>query len=160
VVPKTYIEKQITFFQSFGLQPIAFEVAPKSIARVALDNKPNKTSMVVHFMKKKVGIYIVSGGVVCFTSTVSKTVTVVQEVSHTFEYWKSKTDSRINEIVLVGMGALDYEAKQDGGISIENCPVGVADTWRNAFDVDVYIPPMSRLESLGYIVVAGLALDS
>ena len=160
VVPKTYIEKQIDFLQSFGLSPVAFEVAPKSIARIALSNKPDKTSMVVHFMKNKTGIYIVAGGVVCFTSTVPNTANISQEINHTFEYWKSKTDARINEIVLTGTGALDYEAKQFGAISVEDCSVSVANTWNNAFDIDSYLPPMPKSESLEYIVVAGLALDS
>ena len=159
VVPKTYIEKQIEYLQSVGLSPVAFEVAPKSIARVALNNEPNKTSMVVHFMNEKTGIYIVSGGVVCFTSTIVSSSPISDEINHTFEYWKSKTDAKIDEIVLCGKGALKYESGLMNTISVEKCPVVVANTWRNAFDIDKYVPHMSRDESLDYIIVAGLALE-
>ena len=159
VVPSTYVEKQIELLRGLGLSPVAFEVVPKSIARVALDNEPNKTSMIVHFMNNKTGIYIVSGGVVCFTSTVASSVPISESINHTFEYWKSKTDARIHDIALSGKGALKYESSLADSISVENCPVVIANTWKNAFNIDTYVPPLSRDESLDYIVVAGLALD-
>ncbi len=160
VVPKTYIDKQIEFLQSLGLQPVTFEVAPKSIARAAIDNQADKTSLIVHLMKNKTGLYVVSGGVICFTSTAANNVTLAEEVKHTIEYWKSKTDAMINKVILTGTGAIQYETKQLDSIFATNCPVSVANTWQNAFDIDSYIPPLSRQESMDYVIVAGLALDS
>ena len=65
----------------------------------------------------------------------------------------------IDEIILSGSKALAIESKLRGSLSIEGCPVTVADAWANAFEVDSYIPSISRSDSLDYIVVAGLALD-
>ena len=162
VVPRTYVEKQIDLLGNVGLSPIAFEVAPKSIARAAMKNIPGKTSMVVHIMENKIGIYIVSGGVVCFTSTfdVSNDEALSKEIDHTYEYWLSRSGIHVNEIVLAGRKGLEYESGLASRLSFQNCPVTIANTWLNAFELESYVPKMSKLESLDYIVVAGLALDS
>jgi len=172
VVPKTYIEKQISLLHSVGMLPIAFEIVPKSIARVALTNDPKKTGVVVHIMKKKTGIYVVSGGVVCFTSTASwgsmtensnardEMSILSREIMHTVEYWSSKSGAHIDSIVLVGEKAVEYSPRLAVAIEYENCSVTVANAWLNVFDLNEYIPPMSRPISLEYVVAAGLALDS
>jgi Tfp pilus assembly PilM family ATPase len=166
VVPRTYIDKQVSLLQKSGVLPIAFEVVPKSIARAALKNSPGKTSMIVHVMKNKTGIYLVSSGVVCFTSTVvwgsspDYVELLSQEISHTFTYWSSKSGSRIDEIVLAGSKSLEYRSRLASTTSVEGRPVTIVDVWRNVLDIESYIPPISMKDSLDYVVVAGLAIDS
>jgi len=71
VVPKVYIENVVRILRKSGLSPIAFEVVPKSIARAVLPYGSLSTVMIVNIMNNKTGIYIVCGGVVCFTSTIA-----------------------------------------------------------------------------------------
>ncbi|MEN9524345.1 MAG: type 4 fimbrial biosis protein PilM, type pilus assembly protein PilM, partial [Candidatus Parcubacteria bacterium] len=71
VVPRTYVEHYVTLLKSAKVVPVAFEVAPKSIVAACIPMHSTDTNLVVHVMKKKTGLYIVSEGVVCFTSTIS-----------------------------------------------------------------------------------------
>ncbi len=162
VVPRTYVEKQISLLQSVGLSPIAFEVVPKSIARVALDNDPKNTSMIIHVMKNKTGIHIVSEGVVCFTSTVilGDGKSLFQQIENTVKYWSSHLGAMINNVVLAGSSAEQYEEGIPSAlVGIQNCSVTIVNTWRNALNLELYTPPVSKFDSLDYVVVAGLALD-
>ena len=162
VVPRTYVEKQISLLESVGLSPIAFEVVPKSIARVALDNDPKNTSMIIHVMKNKTGIHIVSEGVVCFTSTVilGDGKSLFQQIENTVKYWSSHLGAMINNVVLAGSSAEQYEEGIPSAlVGIQNCSVTIVNTWSNALNLELYTPPVSKFDSLDYVVVAGLALD-
>ncbi|MEI8327532.1 MAG: hypothetical protein WCG02_00135 [Candidatus Taylorbacteria bacterium] len=176
VVPRTYIEMQISILQKVGVLPIAFEVVPKSIARAALQNTLGKTSMIIHIMKHKTGIYIVSNGVVCFTSTVANKISVMgqpvagptdsfiellsREISHTLTYWATKSAARVDEVILAGIDAEQYRSKLAVKSSVGGRPVSIADAWRNMIDIDHYIPTIPKSASQNYIVAAGLAIDS
>ena len=162
VVPRTYVEKQISLLQSIGVFPVAFEVAPKSIAHAALCYDPKKTSMVVHIMKNKTSLYIVSAGVVCFTSTAGHGdgSSISQNINHAMTYWSTRPGGHIDEIVLAGSKALDYEEQIMSSMAgLSNCSISIANTWQNALKLDSYVPSISKADSLDYIVVAGLALD-
>lgn len=162
VVPRTYVEKQISLLQSAGVFPVAFEVAPKSIARAALNCDPKKTSMVVHVMKSKIGIYIVSAGVVCFTSTVGHGdgISLAQNINHSLTYWSSRPGGHIDEILLAGSRSIEFEEQIVSSLTDTNkCQVNVVNTWKNALNLDSYTPSIPKADSLDYVVVAGLALD-
>ncbi len=175
VVPKTYVEKMITLLSSIGLTPIAFEVAPKAIARavVALDSE--ETMLILHAMNRKTGMYIVSGGAVHFSSTIGwgmrldgtapnegsiNPEPLAKEISRVNTYWMTRADthSPLTRIICVGSDAAllrNALGKTDTG----EIPLGnEADIWKNAFSIDRFVPTLSRDESLEYAVAAGLAL--
>jgi Tfp pilus assembly PilM family ATPase len=114
VVPKSYIEKIVTLLRASGISPIAFEVVPKSIARAILSQSVTDSVMVVHIMNKKTGIYVISGGVVCFTSTISwgdksdskevAVTTLLEELVRVNSYWTSHHSeaSKLGQVILVG----------------------------------------------------------
>jgi Tfp pilus assembly PilM family ATPase len=173
VAPRTYVEKYISLLRSLNLSPIAFEVAPKSIAKAILPQDSDDAELIVHSMNKKTGIYIVAGGVVCFSSTIPwgtrlestteskiNAETLIKEVDRVLSYWSTRPDthSTISKIVVVGKDApIIMETLRSAGLE-SLPPVVVADVWHNSFDVNTYLPPISKDQSLEYAVAAGLAL--
>ncbi len=178
VVPKTYVEKMLSILHGMKLTPMAFEVAPKSIAKAVIPNSSDNTYLIVHVMNKKIGTYIVSGGVVCFSSTIAwggilnipsdpEQVSlaidpVMREIQRVYTYWATRPDahSKIAEILVVGKGAATLETMFHTNATAGLPPLATEDIWRNAFDIHKYIPAISREDSLEYAVAAGLALPS
>ena len=70
-VSQRLIDAYANAFEGTGLTPMAFEVEPESIARSVVPSGDRGTYMVMDFGRTRTGIFIVSGGAVSFTSTVS-----------------------------------------------------------------------------------------
>ncbi len=94
------------------------------------------------------------------TDAVSK---LVKEIERHYQFWDSKRDEhgeridRIDNIYLCGgaaglLGLSEYIAGQ------LHIPVHSANVWQNMFDLDTYIPPISRERSWQYATAAGLLL--
>ena len=169
-MPRVYVEKIVTMLRASGLSPLAFEVVPKAIARAVLPKSLEESVMVVHIMNKKTGIYIVCGGVVCFTSTVSwgsqsdintKIDSLLSELVKVNEYWISHhpDNSKLSQAILVGNDCGKFESNISGALAEAGLPVSIGNVWTNAFNLDNYIPPIMKDESLKYAVSAGLAME-
>jgi len=68
-IPKNIIEEYLDIFKNAGIRALSFELEAQSIARCVIKKKDPSTYMIVDFGKKRTGIFIVSDGVVLFTST-------------------------------------------------------------------------------------------
>lgn len=169
VIPRTYVEHYISLLRQSGVEPVAFEVAPKSIVAACIPKYEPGTRLIVHVMKKKTGLYIVSEGVVCFTSTVgwgsdelanTESNVLVNEINRVYSYWLTRPDihSGISEIMFVGSRAEACESmlRSHGGENLSRSVL--PDVWRNAFDINTYVPPITHTDSLEYAIAAGLAL--
>ncbi len=88
---------------------------------------------------------------------------LVKEIERHYQFWDSKRDEhgeridRIDNIYLCGgaaslLGLPEYIAKQ------LHIPVHSANVWQNMFDLNTYIPPVSRELSWQYATAAGLLL--
>ncbi len=170
VVPRTYIEKNISILKAAGLSPVAFEVVPKSIARATSLAGNYDTRLVIHVMNRKTGLYVVSGNVVNFASTVAvggkdpdrteALASLTKEIDRIQSYWSSHGNGvPVSDVLLVGSNAPEFESACEHVKNSAPLAVHVANIWQNAFDVDKYLPPISQTESLQYAVAAGLALD-
>ncbi len=173
VVPRTYIEHYISLLKKAGLMPVAFEVVPKSIARTITAPDTYDTKLIIHVMNKKTGIYIVSGTVVNFASTVSvgggdqdpqvinaAVISLTKEIDRVQSYWATHgTGQAIHEVVLVGRNTSSFEPACEHLKNSQPLAVHIANIWQNALNIDRYLPPISREDSLQYAVAAGLALD-
>ncbi|MEK7646305.1 MAG: hypothetical protein AAB381_01250 [Patescibacteria group bacterium] len=174
VVPRTYIEHHIELLSKANLFPVSFEVVPKAIARAIVPPHSEETLLILHMMNRKTGIYIVSGGVVSFTSTIglgsriqveeghpSYTDLLSREIARVYSYWGSRegNTSSISRIVLVGQDAVEHEHALIDASQDIRVPIGVANTWQNTLDLNHYVPPISKNDSLAYVVAAGLAMD-
>lgn len=163
VAPRELVDTYMRVIKSAGLTVVAFEIQPKAIAHAVINHSENtETQIIVHSMNKKTGIYIVCGGVVCFTSTIaldkgSDNVLLQKELSRVYSYWLDYgKGAPISRIILSGCDAL--RSLKSSHISPDpHIPVEVAKVWQNVFSNDHYIPPIKFEDSLEYAVVAGLA---
>lgn len=69
-IPRSTIEDYLWVFQDSSITVHSFELEAQAIARAVIKKGDNATSMIVDFGEKRTGIFIVSGGVVMFTSTI------------------------------------------------------------------------------------------
>ncbi|MES2216695.1 MAG: pilus assembly protein PilM [Patescibacteria group bacterium] len=174
VVPQAYILQYMHILERAGMSAIEFEVVPKSIARAAIPHESEKTHLIVHMMKYKTGLYIISDGVVCFTSTVGNgaqagteadgpayVANLSKEINRVYQYWGSHggAESPIQSVLLTGAHAAHFESQLQNIITSAVVPVQTAHVWQNVFNIDKYVPPISQEESLDYAVAAGLAMN-
>lgn len=176
VVARSYIEQQIALLSSAGLTAVGFDVVPRAAVRSMIPRNSSATQLIVHFMNHKVGLYIASGGVVCFSSTlplesheakagpsgpaiVSADI-LTREINRVYSYWMTREDVRfpISSIILCGRYAMVYENLLHNQ-NLNNIPsASIANVWTNSLNLDSYIPPISHDDSLLYAVASGMAL--
>ncbi|OHA32618.1 MAG: hypothetical protein A3A22_00395 [Candidatus Taylorbacteria bacterium RIFCSPLOWO2_01_FULL_45_34b] len=70
VVPVKVVSSYIELFQNAGLTPLSFEIEGQAIARAVVKKGDKRTIMVVNFSDTRTGLFIVSEGVVNFSSTI------------------------------------------------------------------------------------------
>jgi Tfp pilus assembly PilM family ATPase len=163
VAPIELVNSYLNVLRASGLDVVSFEIQPKAIARAVIPLGSEENQMIVHIMNNKTGIYIVCGGVVCFTSTValgkdSDSALFQHELSRVYSYWgEYGADKKINQIIITGQDA--QKIGSDSRISPDpKIPVEIAHIWQNAFSSDRYIPSITFEDSLQYVIAAGLAL--
>lgn len=168
VVSRVYVEKMLSVLNSAGLEVASFEMVPRAIVNASLDLKENVTSLIVYGMNSKVGLYITFGNMIYFTSTISvgeNDIDLKQnlpvEISKILTYWSRREDvpAKISHIIISGHNAEVIIDMLGDVVNEEMPPRILADAWRNAFNINKYIPPISKDESLEYIVASGLALQ-
>lgn len=182
VTPKELVNSYLKSLQSAGLTVVSFEIQAKAIGRSVISRDSHDTKLIVNIMNKKTGLYIVSSGVICFTSTISwggelirgKKVSEINddvsvlkhEIERVCSYWSqhgsSQTSSSgnnqsIKSIVISGRDsvAVSQVSQLSPDTSIDVC---VADVWQNAFSISHYVPKIAFEDSLDYATSAGLAL--
>jgi type IV pilus assembly protein PilM len=68
-IPKNVIEEYLSVFKNSMISAQSFELEAQAIARCVVKKNDPETYMLVDFGKKRTGIFIVSRGIVIFTST-------------------------------------------------------------------------------------------
>ncbi|OGI67804.1 hypothetical protein A2738_03330 [Candidatus Nomurabacteria bacterium RIFCSPHIGHO2_01_FULL_42_15] len=68
-IPKNVIESYLTIFKNAQIRVRSFELEAQAIARAVVKTNDRGTYMIVDFGKTRTGIFIISRGVVMFTST-------------------------------------------------------------------------------------------
>lgn len=68
-IPKNVIEGYLSVFKNSMISAKSFELEAQAISRAVIKKGDLETYMIVDFGKKRTGIFIASGGVVIFTST-------------------------------------------------------------------------------------------
>lgn len=182
VTPRDLVNSYLKALQAANLTVVSFEIQAKAIARAVVPHDSPDTQLLVHIMNKKTGLYIVSSGVICFTSTISwggeqirgKKIADVSddifslrhEIERVYSYWAQHGHSQtanpsdqpgIKSIIISGHDAVAVSqiSHLSPNPKIEIC---VADVWQNAFSINHYVPKMPFEESLDYTTAAGLAL--
>jgi Tfp pilus assembly PilM family ATPase len=178
VAPRSLVLSYLEVIEAAGISVFAFEIQAKALARMLVPKGSSGTDIIVHIMNNKTGIYVVCGGVVCFTSTVPWGNTMMastkdhkanfndlkKHLQDIDMYWKEHgLGTPISRVVFVGKGALTdglisecstvFSGKREPKVRLE-----IGKVWQNIFSHNSYIPPISYEESLEYAVSAGLAL--
>ena len=68
-IPKNIIQDYLSIFKNSGISVRSFELEAQAISRAVIKKNDLDTYMIVDFGEKRTGIFIVSGGIVMFTST-------------------------------------------------------------------------------------------
>jgi Tfp pilus assembly PilM family ATPase len=173
VAPRELVNSYLKVLQASSLTVVSFEIQAKAIARAVVSPDSTKTELIIHVMSKKTGLYVVSHGVVCFTSTISwggdlmksksdadvsdAIFSLRHEIERVYSYWSQKGEGQpIQKIVMSGHDA--ELISQISHISPNNeIPLQVANIWQNVFSNHHYVPPIPFEESLDYAIAAGLA---
>ncbi len=71
VLPKKVVETYTELLETVGLLPLSFEIEAQAISRAVIRKGDRGTYLLVNFGENKTGLFIVSGEVVRFTSTVA-----------------------------------------------------------------------------------------
>jgi hypothetical protein len=182
VTPKELVNSYLKSLQTAGLTVVSFEIQAKAIGRSVVSRDSHDTKLIVNIMNKKTGLYIVSSGVICFTSTIpwggelvrgkkvsdiNEDVSVLKhEIERVCSYWSqhgsnqtstSGGNQSIKSIIISGRDSLvvSQVSRLSPDSSIDIC---VADVWQNAFSINHYVPKVTFEDSLDYATAAGLAL--
>lgn len=174
VAPRDLVNNYLKVFQTAGLTVVSFEIQAKAIARSVVAKESNETQLIIHIMNNKTGLYIVSSGVVCFTSTISWGGELIRgkniadmtdhffllrkEIDKVYTYWSQHDENPpIKSIIISGRDAV--AVSQISHLSPnQNIELSVADVWQNAFSINYHVPKITFDESLDYAIAAGLAL--
>jgi len=170
-LPVFVLDDYIQIADESDLTLLALEIESQAIARAILKKDTDNTTLLVHFGPEKVGLYIVSFGLVHFTSTVviritgeNDSETLLQEIKKLYVYWHTlkenvdKPERKIVEVIVCGENLQDNIAEY---ISQHvDAPAVVGNPWINIFNLEEFTPEMSREESLRFVDAIGLALPS
>lgn len=167
-LPISLINQYVEMANQSGLSLLSLEIESQAIVRSLLPPHAQGTVLVIHFSPGKVGLYVSSFRLVCFTSTVvikgdaNNPGLLLQEVKRVFTYWHTlkdnvdKADRKINQVIVCG------EKFEDSMVSYLSsnleAPVVMGNVWTNVFDIDSSLPEISFSDSLRYCASVGLAL--
>lgn len=70
VAPRKVVDVYMNAIQAAGLTVLSFESPAKSLARSIVAKDSTETVLIINIMKGKTGVYVISDGIVGFTSTV------------------------------------------------------------------------------------------
>lgn len=174
VAPRELVHSYLNALQASGLDVVSFEIQAKAIARAVVPKDSTETQLIVHVMNSKTGLYIVSSGVVCFTSTIpwggqlirgknladasDDIFSLRHDIERVYTYWSEHGEGQpIKSIIVSGHDAAVIS--QISHLSPDpNILLQVAHVWQNAFSGDHYVPAIPFEDSLDYAISAGLAL--
>ncbi len=168
-LPVSLINQYVDIAKKSNLPLLSLEIESQAIVRSLLPSNSQGTVLVIHFSPGKVGLYISSFRLVCFTSTFllksnnsENPGVILQEIKRLFLYWHTlkdnvdKADRKIAKVIVCG------EKFEDSIVSYisSNLDVQVimGNVWTNVFDIDSNLPEISFSDSLKYAAAVGLAL--
>jgi Tfp pilus assembly PilM family ATPase len=174
-LPKNIIEVYTKLFKEEGLIPVAFESESQSVARALVEENDKTPYLIVNFEQSKISFAIVQNSIVYYTSSLPYSTDLIindfssqeaQILKSTLNklliYWFTNkhnpdSDEKITNLIITGSYAntpgLSTFLEQHLHVN-----VGVANVWRNCFDINEYVPELDMQTSLQYNTAIGLTL--
>jgi len=175
-IPRLVIEKYTSLFESCGLFILAFEPETHAIARCVIDVGDMSPYVIINVVHQSTSISVVEEGRVQYTQTIPiKTEDIAQvspenakvfqeSINKVIIYWFTSKDQhvqnpKIENIILTGenMQSSDLINFLESSLSVN---VTFADVWKNCFDIQQYVPKISKKDSLKYATCIGLSLSN
>jgi len=163
VLPEKVITTYLDVFTQAGLTPVGFEMEGRAMSKAFIRDGDHGTYIIANLAERKTGVFIVSDGVVRFTSTlyaINSLSTLKDELAKVSIYWSThgEKNKKIDRVILCG------ENPDMANVSAYLAPrlkiaVEQGNPWINAFSFDDYIPGIDALKSLSFGVPIGLALS-
>lgn len=168
-LPISLVNQYVEISNKAGLSLLSLEIESQAIVRSLMPAHSVGTVLIAHFSPGKVGLYVASFRLVCFTSTITvkgdsanTPGLLLQEMKRVFTYWHTlkdnadKDDRKISQVIVCG------EKFEDSMVSYlssnVDVPVVMGNVWTNVLDVDSSLPEISFSDSLKYAAAVGLAL--
>lgn len=169
-LPSKFVDIYMDLFNSCEIVPFVFEIESQAIARSLIARTDMGTYLLTHFHKDKVGLCIVSRGIVHFTSTLNPTEYwldnphfVVGEIRKIIAYWQTNRSER-NDKNLISKIIVSGDVANDSIVSLLSSSLHIdtvlGNAWTNVLDVNASLPEISFFDSLKYAPAVGLALPA
>jgi hypothetical protein len=174
-IPKNIVEQYTAIIESCGITMVACEPETHAIARAVIDKDDMNPYIIINVNHYVTNISVVEDGLVQYTQTLSIAGSDMldkmrPEVATSFKdsinkviiYWFTSKDqihpnSKIENIILTGEAL-----KSPNLINFLESNLFVNATfgnvWKNCFDLDSFVPKISKQESLKYATAIGLCL--
>ncbi len=164
---------------SAGLNPFSFEVETRALAKAVVRKGDDSTIMIIDVGNLKTGVYVISEGVVRFSSTLNLDIrqetfdenrdttamlALRAEIQRIQTYWNTHNDKnnefnvKIEKVLICGQPAIGLKLDHYFSRKLQ-LPVEFANIWSNVCSFDSYIPVLDFNESLKYAVAVGLILS-
>lgn len=175
-VPKKVIDIYTKLFTDAGLVPLSFEPDSHALARSIIPKNDPSPFLILSMKSENISMSIVEHNVVHYTSSFpvkSDEVTkdfngpsadsMKEQINKLLIYWftnqnTSDMNEKIQTVVLTGPYAMfpGLSTFLERRLKVN---VRVANVWTNCFDLNEYIPMISRKKSLDYGTAIGLSLE-
>jgi Tfp pilus assembly PilM family ATPase len=174
-LPKNIVEIYTKLFHDEGLIPVSFESESQSVARAVIQKGDKTPYLVVNFGHAKISFAIVENEIVYYTSSLPySTELILQDFSGSeaqilkstlnklLIYWFTNKHNPFSEEKITNLIMTGSFADSPGlAVFLEqhlHVTVGVANVWKNCFDINEYVPDLDMKTALQYNTAIGLSL--
>lgn len=174
-IPKSVVEKYTLLLEECGICVVGCEPETHAIARSIITKGDANPYIIVNIHEGATNISVVEDGLVQYTQTIPvrtedikgdispKTSTILKDtINKVIIFWFTSKESsvrstRIENIILTGAYV---DSTQLINFFENNLAVHarVANVWKNCFDISLYIPSISKAQSLEYAPCVGLSM--
>ena len=180
VVAKKVIEDYIDTFQKASMKVVSFLIQNQALSKSLIHKNDTNAYCIVAIEKKYIVVSIVSSGIVLYTSTINKTLfddnlnlerreileEVIKDIYRIIVFWLSYIENNntygLEKIKSIIISSTHSNIIESGFINMMINKLAIQidkpNVWTNAFDMNVQIPPISKIDSYQYATAIGLAL--
>lgn len=176
-VPKKIIEQYTEIIESCGISVVACEPETHAVARAVIHKDDMSPYIVINVDHRSTSVSIVEDGFVQYTQTLDvsgeelskkllpTTAAILKDsINKVIIYWftskdQTHTTAKIENVILAGE-ALDSSNLINFLESNLSVNAAFGNVWNNCFDLDKYVPKISKQDSLKYATCVGLCLSA
>lgn len=174
-IPKNILEKYSKLLDSCGMFLISVEPETHALARCLIQKGDLNPYILININQYATNISVVEEGFVQYTQTIPiNTQSVINDmtpdianllkdsIKKVIIYWFTSKDqslktNKIENVILTGenMDSSELVNFLESNLSVN---ASIANVWKNCFDINTYVPQVSKKDSLKYAICIGLSL--